>query len=139
MPLISRWMIRLALFYLVVGITLGAVLLINKAIDLHPLLWAALPLHIESLFWGFIMQFTMGTAYWILPRYLQGPGRGNKLWSGAMVIFLNGGILSTLAGSTPYFSGKWIAFGGGLKLIAVVFFIFLHWNRIVKYKNINER
>jgi len=34
-----------------------------------------LPIHIEVLIFGWIIQFTLGTAYWILPRFLQAPQR----------------------------------------------------------------
>lgn len=69
MPRLSQWLIRTALIYLLLGFTLGALLLTHKGIPLHPALWSWLPTHIEFLLMGWIAQLTMGVAFWILPRY----------------------------------------------------------------------
>ena len=61
MPLLSQWMVRTALIYLILGFTFGGLLLTHKGIPLHPSLWAWLPAHIEFLLMGWIVQLTMGS------------------------------------------------------------------------------
>lgn len=135
MPRPSRWMIRISLCYLMLGFTFGMLLLINKAVDIHPAIWILLPLHVETLFWGFIIQFTMGTAYWILPRYLEGAERGRTGLSWAMAGLLNLGILLYLAGTVTTVGTFFLITGRSLELVAVGMFVYLHWGRIATYRN----
>src|SRR5690554_1237704 len=90
---LSRWMIRFSLIYLVAGISMGALMLINKAYILHPAIWMLLPIHIEFLLFGWIIQLTLGVAYWILPRFMTKLPRGNDHLAHCMAILLNTGIL----------------------------------------------
>lgn len=134
MPVASRWMIRCSLFYLLAGFTIGALILIAKAYPVYSDVWMLLSVHIEVLIFGFIMQFTMGTAYWILPRFLEGPPRGNIAWSKLMVTVFNAGILLNVL---TYLNGvaEWgIILGRTMEIAAVIIFIGLHWNRAVSYR-----
>lgn len=132
MPLISRLMIKLSLIYLALGVTIGALMLINKAWLISPILWFVIPIHIEFLIFGWIIQFTLGVAYWILPRFLESKGRGNKIFAWLMVLFLNAGIL--LVAFSGYGLGRSFALTGRIfEALAVVLFISLHWKRVVTY------
>jgi len=128
-------MIRAAIIYLLTGFLFGALMLIGKGISDLSFLWKLLPLHIEILIFGWIIQFTMGTAYWILPRYLEGPARGNPHLSKIMVIIFNSGILVNLATSLEVISAGGYLWGRLLEVGAVGIFIFLHWNRAVSYSH----
>lgn len=99
MPRLSVLGIRLALVYFLLGITFGAILLINKAMPLHPALWALLPLHIEFLLLGWVVQLVFAVAYWIFPRFIQEPKRGNPRLAWAALALLNLSILMLAAGS----------------------------------------
>lgn len=135
MPAPSRWMIRCSLGYLLTGFVIGALLLIGKAFSTFSQQWVLLPVHIEILIFGFIIQFTMGTAYWILPRFLEGNPRGNPQMAGWIVGLLNLGIvLNILSYISLLPSGATLA-GRSLEVTAVILFIALHWNRIVSYRN----
>jgi hypothetical protein len=70
MPLLARIYIRTALIWLAVGATLGGVILWSKAAPL-PGAWQLLTPHITLLTWGWILQLSLGVAYWILPRFGQ--------------------------------------------------------------------
>ncbi|MDR9414974.1 MAG: hypothetical protein RI564_01730 [Gracilimonas sp.] len=132
MPPISRLMIRLSLVYLLVGTAIGTFMLINKAFLISPLIWFIFPIHIEFLIFGWIIQCTMGVAYWMLPRFLEAKGRGSSKIAWAMVIILNVGILAVAF--APYGLGKNAALSGRvMEAASVVIFILLHWNRIVTY------
>lgn len=135
MPFVSRLMIRCSFIYLVVAMVLGAIMLIHKAWPLHPAVWQLLPLHIETAIFGWIIQFTLGTGYWMLPRFLKGPQRGSPRLAYLMIIALNIGILLTLSDSLFQSGMPLMIFGRSLELLAVILFISLHWNRIVTYRH----
>lgn len=135
MPSPSRWMIRSSLFYLAVGFFLGALLLIHKAYHLHPAIWMILPVHIEMLIFGWVIQLTLGTAYWILPRFLEGPRRGNKKLAVLMVMIFNVGIWLVIIDNLVSTSLPFALAGRLCEAGAVVLFIILHWSRITTYRN----
>ncbi len=95
MPTRSQWTLRLALIYMLGGATLGAMVLIGKV---HPPLghWMpTLPLHIAWMVGGGFLQFVMGTAFWILPKFADRPSfYGNVFFFDAAVVALNAGLLS---------------------------------------------
>ncbi|MCL4261831.1 MAG: hypothetical protein KJ069_01380 [Anaerolineae bacterium] len=131
MPRLSQWIIRAALIYLLLGITIGALLLAHKGVALHPILWAWLPAHIEFLLMGWIVQLTLGVAFWILPRYWQQLRRPNEGYAQAAVVLLNVGIWLVVAGTT-FRAGAWVLFAGRLAEMAAVLFFAAHaWGRVV--------
>jgi cbb3-type cytochrome oxidase subunit 1 len=134
MPKPSRWMIRLSLVYLMVGITLGALMFIHKAYPVHQAIWMLLPIHIEITIFGWIIQLTLGTAYWILPRFLEGPSRGDSNLAYLMIGSLNLGIIFVIADVLLSFPLPFDLLGRIFELVAVVLFVSLHWNRIVTYR-----
>jgi hypothetical protein len=93
MPRLSRWFVRASLLYLAVGFTLGALLLFHKGLPLHPALWRLLPPHLEFVLVGWTLQLAIGVAFWILPRYPQGPERGHEPVVWLVFVLLNGGVL----------------------------------------------
>lgn len=97
MPSLSVWAVRLALVHLVVGTTIGAVLLAAKAVALPPGLWALRALHVEALLVGFAVQLAVGVAYWILPRVRRADGarpeRRRQPMALVAVVLLNAGVL----------------------------------------------
>lgn len=97
MPRLSVWFIRCALINLALGFTFGALLLWNKGLPIHPLIWRLLPAHIEFLLVGWLVQLAMGVSYWILPRFQAERGRAVFAW--AALWLLNGGVW--LAGLSP--------------------------------------
>jgi len=100
MPKLSCWFIKAALLYLAVGVTFGGLILWHKGLPLHPLLWRLLPVHIEFLLFGWIVQLAMVVGFWIFPRFWRARGDERPAW----VAFglLNTGVL--LAGLSPLFN-----------------------------------
>ncbi len=80
MPRLSVLYIRAALLYLAVGFTLGAAMLWNKGLPLHPLIWRLLPAHMEFLLVGWTVQLAFGVAFWILPRFYTARGDTRPAW-----------------------------------------------------------
>lgn len=131
MPRLSQWIIRTAFIYLLLGFTLGALLLAHKGVPLHPALWAWLPAHIEFLLMGWIVQITLGVAFWILPRYWVKPRRPNEVYALISFVLLNLGIWLVVAGTTLR-AGNWALIAGrALEIAAVIFFALHSWKRVV--------
>ena len=68
---------------------------------------------------GWMVQLALGVAFWILPRFPQGPPRGNETLIWLSFALLNLGIACVVAGTVlviPGFSvaGRTIEFGGVL-------------------------
>lgn len=138
MPAHSRWMIRCSFMYLVLGFLLGALMLINKVYPLHGAIRMLMPVHIEMLIFGWIIQFTLGTAYWMLPRFLEGEPRGSTYGATAMVLMLNTGIILVVLDRFGISDLPLDISGRILETVSVVLFIVLHWNRVVSYRNKNS-
>lgn len=131
MPRLTRWYVRTAFIYLILGFTLGALLLANKGLPLHPAIWSWLPVHIEFLLMGWIAQLALGIAFWIAPRFWKPPRRGNV--TGVYLAFglLNGGIWLVVAGTALALSVWLLALGRLLELLAVIAAATSMWPRIV--------
>ncbi len=128
MPRLSCWFVRASLLYLAVGVTFGGLLLAHKGIPLHPFLWRLLPLHIEFLLFGWLVQLAMGVAFWIFPRFWRSRGNERPAW----VAFglLNAGVL--LAGISPLLAWPaWFILIGRLaEAGAAVAFAIHAWPRV---------
>lgn len=134
-PSPARWMIRLSLIWLLISALAGGILLSHKALFLHPATWALLPVHYELAIWGWMVQFVIGTAYWIFPKKLEDMRRGPVIPAWVMVFFYNTGVL-LLAASGFIETVAGIALSGRLLiLIALLLFAWLIWQRVVTYRN----
>lgn len=131
MPRLSQWIVRAAFIYLILGFTVGALLLIHKGLPLHPALWAWLPAHIEFLLMGWVVQLTMGVAFWILPRYWEKSRWPPERWVQLAIGCLNLGIWLIVAGG-PLGLGRWVTVAGRVAEATAVWLFALHaWQRIV--------
>ena len=130
MPRLSVWFLRSALISLALGFTLGALLLFNKGIPISPFLWQLLPAHIEFLLVGWIVQLIMGVGFWILPRFLYEPKRGNVTLAWLAFWLVNLGIwLSSLGPLLA--SSAWIGAAGLVaEVLAALAFAFHAWRRV---------
>ncbi|MBM3271489.1 MAG: hypothetical protein FJZ01_27955 [Candidatus Sericytochromatia bacterium] len=102
MPRYSVIAVRLALIHLMVGSALGALLLAAKgvpALALPPALAAAIVAsHAPQLLFGWTALLAFGVAFWILPRFMQGPPRGREWPAWVALVALNAGVLASFAG-----------------------------------------
>jgi hypothetical protein len=99
MPRLSQWFIRTALVNLLLGFTIGALLLAHKGVPYWPALWRLLPVHVELLLIGWTAQLALGVAFWILPRFWRQPARGNEPAAWTAFLLLNGGVWLVALGS----------------------------------------
>lgn len=128
MPRFSVWTIRAALLYLVLGLTIGALMLWHKGVPLHPALWRLLPAHIEFLLFGWTVQLALGIAYWILPRFQA--ERGNPILIWLALGLLNLGVL--LVSIAPFVDAPGIVslYGRVAEIAGAAAFALHAWPRI---------
>ena len=128
MPRLSVWFLRASMLYLAAGFTFGALMLANKAIPFFPWLWRLRPIHIEILLVGWIAQFAMGVAFWMLPRFHSSRGNVRPAW--AAFFLLNTGLLLA-ATAAPLIWPAWVSLLGRLlEAAAVAAFAFHAWPRV---------
>ena len=138
MPRPSVWMIRIYFVSLAIVAVSGALILINKGSGLHPATWALLPLHYELAIWGWLVQFVMGTAYWMFPRHLEGKPRGSEAEAWIAAALLNAGVLIIILhayidqGVIPATAGR------GIMAISILIFIRLLAGRVVSYRDLHK-
>jgi hypothetical protein len=129
MPRLSIWFVRCSLIHLFLGFTLGGLILANKGFPFIPWIWNLLPAHMEFLLVGWMVQFAMGVAFWILPRFRSGPPRGNTNLIRAAFALLNAGII--MVAIQPCISINWLAASGRfLEISSVLLFILASWPRV---------
>jgi len=122
-PRLSFWLVRSALVYFGIGITLGAVLLAGRELADGPWVAQLRPLHAELLLYGWTLQLIMGVAYWILPRFRTGNERGHPLLPWAACGLLNLGVPLAALGTAPGAPPALILLGRLLETLAVAAFI----------------
>ena len=136
MPRLSRWMVRCALAYLIIGVAIGGLMLLAKAglADARLLAWI-LP-HADMLVVGWLVQMAMGMGFWILPR-IRVAGRGRVALAWAAWVCLNAGLVlgAGLALLAYWFPGDWMrtAFSAGILLQAAAMGLYAlyAWPRIL--------
>lgn len=86
--------IRAALCWLLLGIAAGAVMLNDDVLPGYWKLWLS-PTHAHVLLVGWFFQFTLGVAYWLLPRKRspERPAGYDERLAFAALALINGGLL----------------------------------------------
>lgn len=128
MPRLSTLFVKAALFNLATGITVGGLLLWNKAFALGPLIWRLLPMHIELLLVGWMVNLALGVAYWILPRWQSLRGDVRPAW--AAFFLLNGGLWLVAVGPYVTFGSALTVTGRALEALAAAAFALHAWPRV---------
>ena len=120
---------RAALIYLLLGFSFGAFLLINKAIPFYNQIWLLLPLHIEFLIIGWIVQLVFSVAFWIFPRFKAAPKRGRTSFAWAALGLLNVGVVMVSLANLLA-KAEWIMLGRILEATAVLVFALFILGRV---------
>lgn len=131
MPRVSIWLIRSSLLCLVLGFTVGGAMLASKGLASSAWLAQGIPVHVELVVLGWMVQLAMGVALWILPRFgARGPARG-AAWGWAAWGLLNSGVtlvvVTALGGGSP---AALRLTGRLLELAAAVAFSGAVWTRV---------
>jgi hypothetical protein len=129
MPRLSVWFVRCSLVYLLLGFTLGGLLLANKGVPVATWVWSLLGAHMEFLLLGWMVQLAMGVAFWILPRFGSGAPRGNEALIWTAFAALNLGIW--MVALQPYHTQSGLTLTGRiLEAVSVFLFVFGSWQRV---------
>jgi hypothetical protein len=136
MPHLSRWFAHTAFIYLVVGFTIGGLILSAKAgfVDAH--VWVWLLLHVDILVMGWLVQLAMSMSFWILPR-IRNAGRGHVALAWVSYFLLNGGLIlgAGVSLAVYWYPGTWVqlTFTAGLlvQTVAVCLYVIYAWPRIL--------
>jgi hypothetical protein len=131
MPRLSQWYVKVSFAYLLLGFTVGGLLLAHKGRPFLPALWAWLPAHIEWLLIGWVAQLTLGVAFWILPRYWKEPRRGNTTGAYLAIVLLNAGIWLVSLGTIVRDASWAVAAGRVLEVAAAAAFAHAIFPRVV--------
>jgi hypothetical protein len=125
-PKASRYLIKLSFLYFLTGGVIGLFILWSKVDTAYNWAWQWFSIHLDYMLFGWFLQFALGVAYWILPRYMTKPVRGPEqpVWLG--MYMLNIGLLAITLG--PFFlrnlnllfPGRILIAGGALTLAAVI-------------------
>jgi len=129
MPRFSVYSVRCSLVYLVLGFLLGGLILAEKGFEFMPAVWQFLPLHIEFLLIGWTVQFALGVAFWILPRFTGG-SRGNQPLAWLSLGLLNLGILLVVLGEILGRMPGLVAAGRASEAAAGLIFVGYVWGRV---------
>ena len=127
MPRLSVWFIRASLIYLLLGLFFGALLLVQKGIPFYTPVWYLLPLHMEFLLMGWLIQLAMGVAFWIIPRFTSASPRGPISLVWFSFALLNAGIL---IGVLQFWFPASVLFGRIAEVGAGILFVVGSWRRI---------
>ena len=133
MPRLSVWMVRAALLHLGLGFTLGALVLAHKGLPYASVIWSLLPLHIECVLIGWTLQLALGVAFWILPRFLHGPPRGDERPVLLTFGLLNVGVLLVGLSQAGGLHATWPLVGRALEGLAAALFAWHAWPRVKAY------
>jgi hypothetical protein len=119
--------IRASLIYLLVGFSLGALLLAQKGISYYPAIWGVFPIHIEFLLVGWLIQLAMGVGFWIFPRFGTGAPRGNETLIVVSFWLLNAGLVLTIL---QLWISLALVLGRVLEVAGILVYIAGSWTRI---------
>ena len=136
MPTLSRWFIKLGMFYLAVGLLTGAIMVAQPVLGWSPYLQLLLPVYLHLIFIGWVTQLIMGVGYWMFPKLSKEKPRGSERLGWATFILLNAGLVLRAIGEpltvmAPQAGLGWIvALAATFLLLAGWGFIFNTWGRI---------
>jgi hypothetical protein len=130
MPFLSVLLVRTALCWLALGVTMGALLLSAKATPLSEGVFRLFHAHSEAVLVGWMVQFAMGVAWWILPKYPRLPERGPGAPVWAAWLLLNAGVLLAGVGRSVGAADGIVMVGRAAELVAALAFATAAWPRV---------
>jgi heme/copper-type cytochrome/quinol oxidase subunit 1 len=118
MPAWSVRFQRAAFAWLLLGAGAGALMLAARGLGWGLPYGATMAFHADVMLFGWMTQFTMGTAYWMLPKHATGPERGHDVPIATAWLLMNAGVLAAALGP----AGPWLLAGRLAELAAVLAF-----------------
>jgi len=134
MPVIVRWYLRTALVMFVLALVVSV---IQNLGGIPPSLADSLtPVFFHLLMVGWVTQFILGVAIWMLPRYSPEKPRGIEALSWATYALLNTGLAIRVVGEPlielfPGTTWGWLlVFSALLQWVAGLLFVINSWRRV---------
>lgn len=127
MSRLSVWFVRASFLYLLAGLFFGGLMLAQKGIPFYAPVLHLLPLHMEFLLVGWLIQLAFGVAFWIIPRFSNGSARGPVRLVWLSFALLNAGIL--IAAMQYWFPIAAVT-GRAAEVGAAILFILGSWQRV---------
>lgn len=87
--------LRIALIYLLIGVTLGTIGLIEKALGASFGYGEVVAIHRSFLLYGWTLHLIIGVAYWILPTFGARINVGREGFAKTSLVLLNIGVIAT--------------------------------------------
>lgn len=134
MPVIVRWYLRTALVMFVLALVAGLAQNLSGVFSFFPS--SLTPVYFHLLMVGWVTQFILGVALWMLPKYSMEKPRGNESLSWAAYILLNAGLLvrvvsEPLLGAAPALLwGRLLVVSALLQWLGGVLFVINAWRRV---------
>lgn len=132
----ARVFIKTALGQLLAAMALGALLLINTGLQVHP--WSGLfvPVYYHLLMLGWATQLIGGVALWMFPPFTRERPRGDERLGWIAYAGLNGGLLlrlvvEPLQAIQPSSWSRWgLVAAAGLHVAAIWALVIALWPRV---------
>lgn len=134
MPLIVRWYLRTALMMFLLALLVGFLQTLSGVFSFSTS--GLVPVFFHLLMVGWVTQFILGIALWMLPKYSMEKPRANENLSWAAYILLNAGLLFRVI-SEPFHTispeaiwGWLLVTSALLQWLAGCFYVFNAWRRV---------
>ncbi len=129
MPTITRYFIKTAMLYFVIGLLMAFLLSIKTFVTLPDAILLLNPTYLHVLVMGWITQLIFGVAYWMFPKYSKNKPRGDERIGWFIFICFNLGLITRIIGEP--FAVRWLLpISAVLQFVAVWFFILAVWPRV---------
>ncbi|MBI5463218.1 MAG: hypothetical protein HY941_13620 [Gammaproteobacteria bacterium] len=131
-----RRFIKTALLFLVLGLSVGAYMLVRRELFGDWPRPYAISAHTHAVFVGFVMFMILGVALWLFPKPLQDDRRYRPARIEAVYWLLLAGTLARFVGELLHAYGDlplltWLAMCGGLaQVAALLLYVWTMWSRI---------
>ncbi len=129
MPTITRYFIKAAMIYFVIGLLMGFLISARTLLNLPVSILILNPTYLHLLVVGWITQLIFGVAYWMFPKYSKEKPRGDERLGWGIFILLNSGLLLRVVGE-PLNIGWLLPIAAVLQFIAIWMFIIAVWPRV---------
>ena len=136
MPRLTRWFIKTALVYFVVGLFVGVLVVSRFVFRLPDIIGALGPAYFHLLMVGWVMQLIVGVAFWMFPKFTAEQPRGNETLGWVTYILLNAGLILRVISEPP--NAVWpqplfgwpLAASAVLQWLAGMLFVINTWRRV---------
>jgi hypothetical protein len=132
MPRLSVLMVRAALLWQALGVTLGGLMLAAKVAPMPAWVWLARGSHVHTLLVGWLVQLACGVAFWILPRLDAAGDRGDERPARLAAAALNLGVALAVVGGFVALPWAELA-AGALYAVGGLAFVAHAWRRVIPF------